>query len=139
MVAKVNWYDDKQNTIYIQVQDQWSMDEVEDVLRETSRLRSTRADDVNVVLHFDTDYVPGNVIAQYPTLSRAPIFGPDSPVNRFIIVGHSRFIRALVDLMERIYPFTSRKMCMVDSLTEADDLLNNGCRQGGPDDIALSA
>lgn len=123
MVESLNWYNEQKNTLYIRVEGIWDVADFDEIVNKAVSLFDRADCPLNVILHFDTDFVPDYLLSQYASFSRTGVFAADSPVGRLIVVGESSFIRAMVELMQRIYPATTQKLSLVESLAEVDALL----------------
>jgi hypothetical protein len=123
MVEAVNWYNEQKNSLYVRVEGTWSMADLDEIVEQAAVLYNRSDCPLNIVLHFHTDFVPDFLLSRFAPFARSGVFAAESPVNQMIVVVEGSFIRAMVELMQRIYPATSRKLSLVDSLAEADAML----------------
>ena len=124
MVEAFNWNNEQRNTFYIRVKGSWDIADFDGIVQQAATLCDRANCPLNVVMHFDTDFVPNYLLSQYATFARSKVFAVESPINQLIVISESSFIRAMVELMQRLYPSTSEKLSLISSLAEADTRLD---------------
>lgn len=130
MPVTVTWGDDARSWLYYTVSEPWLWD---DFYAATTAGREMRicADVPAVSIVVDVQQarkIPADTLTQVNIMGRRDTLVGDH-IQRIVIVGANAFLRSILAMVSRVAPRFGTRMVLVDSLTEAENILEADARQ----------
>lgn len=120
MPANVIWDDEARTVVRYVMQGQWEWAEFRPIVDEARAMITSQTHPVGIIADLrESGPLPGEAI---PTLKYMAEITPDNACA-FVVVGGSRFVRAIGGIFRRIYPRLGLTPQFADTLEEARALI----------------
>lgn len=120
MAVNVRWFSDEHTIIVLDISGRWTWDELYAAYDQVMKMMDNQDSKIHAIMNRAQDeyrsYAPPNAIVHSVSLIRKL---PKNFGIGVIVDSGSRGLRALYDVIARVYPTFGRKVAMVATLDEA--------------------